>query len=220
MRGIPRDPSLAIDDPNEQFNRHVLAANQVVLDPVANVVKSATPGPVLNRLRDFDDNLKEPRIFANDVLQGRFGAASLTFGRFVFNSTFGLGGLFDVATQGGLPKQSGDVGQTLFVWGVPAGPFVERPYFGPSTLRNSLADSGFGGRPSRLDAGLGFRVAVNNWPERAGGRGASRPMEGSRERLDRLLQLLALGLLPDPTGRAPRGARSARRRRVAGHPRA
>jgi phospholipid-binding lipoprotein MlaA len=177
--GIPRDPSLAVDDPNEQFNRHVLAANQVVLDPVANVVKSATPGPVLNRLRDLDDNLKEPRIFANDVLQGRFGAAYVTIDRFVFNSIFGLGGLFDVATQGGLPKQSGDFGQTLFVWGVPAGPYVERPYFGPSTVRDSFAGAvdSFGdpvswtlgwafGLPSTLGQGaLEAEVHLGQWIE-------------------------------------------------------
>jgi phospholipid-binding lipoprotein MlaA len=138
---VPRDPSLPIDDPWEQTNRGVLRANQVVLDPVANVVKAATPTPVLNRLRDLDDNLKEPRIFANNILQGRLGAAGITLERFVFNSTFGLGGLVDVATAGGLPKQSGDFGQTLFVWGVAAGPFVERPYFGPATLRNSFGDA-------------------------------------------------------------------------------
>jgi phospholipid-binding lipoprotein MlaA len=138
--GVPRDPSLPIDDPWEQTNRGVLRANQVVLDPVANVVKAVTPNPVLNRLRDLDDNVKEPRIFANDILQGRFGAAGITLERFVFNSIFGVGGLVDVATPGGLPKQTGDFGQTLFVWGVAPGPFVERPYYGPATLRDSFGD--------------------------------------------------------------------------------
>ncbi len=138
--GVPRDPSLPIDDPWEQTNRGVLRANQVVLDPVANVVK-ATPAPVLNRVRDLDDNLNEPRIFANNILQGRLGSAGITLERFVFNSIFGLGGLVDVATPGGLPKQSGDFGQTLFVWGVTAGPYVERPYYGPSTLRDSFGDA-------------------------------------------------------------------------------
>jgi phospholipid-binding lipoprotein MlaA len=161
---VPRDPSLPIDDPNEQFNRRVLAVNQVVLDPVANVVKAATPAPVLNRLRDLDDNIKEPRIFANDILQGRFGAASVTFSRFVFNSTFGLGGLFDVATQGGLPKQSGDFGQTLFVWGVAAGPFVERPYFGPATTRDSFGSAvDMAGDPVSWTLGWAF-----GWPSTAG----------------------------------------------------
>jgi phospholipid-binding lipoprotein MlaA len=161
--GVPRDASLPIDDPNEQFNRHILAANQVVLDPVANVVKAVTPGPVLNRLRDFQDNLKEPRIFANNVLQGRFGAANVTFGRFVFNSTFGLGGLFDIATPGGLPRQSGDFGQTLFVWGVAAGPYVERPYFGPSTLRDS-----FGGTVDSVGDPVGLALGIFGWPASAG----------------------------------------------------
>ena len=58
-----------------------------MLDPASNVVKAVTPAPVLNRLRDLDDNLKEPRIFANDIVHGRFGAAYVMFGRFVFNST-------------------------------------------------------------------------------------------------------------------------------------
>jgi phospholipid-binding lipoprotein MlaA len=135
--GVPRDASLPIDDPNEQFNRGVLRVNQAVLDPAANVVKTV-PGPIRDRLEDLDANLKEPRIFANNILQGRFNAAGITLSRLVFNTTFGLGGLFDVATPGGLPKQSGDFGQTLFVWGVPAGTFVERPYYGPSTQRDTV----------------------------------------------------------------------------------
>jgi phospholipid-binding lipoprotein MlaA len=177
--GLPRDASLPIDDPNEQFNRKILAVNQAVLDPVANVVKAVTPAPVLNRLRDLDDNTQEPRIFGNDVLQGRFGAASVTLGRFVFNSIFGLGGLVDVATPGGLPKQSGDFGQTLFVWGVAPGPFVERPYFGPSTWRDSFGQYvdlvgdpvgwtlgwAFGWPAIAGDAGLDAVVHLGQWKE-------------------------------------------------------
>ena len=135
--GIPHDASLPIDDPNEQFNRGVLRLNQVALDPAAAVVKQV-PGQIRDRFQDLDANLKEPRIFANNILQGRFNAAGITLGRLVFNTTFGLGGLFDVATQGGLPQQSGDFGQTLFVWGVPAGTYVERPYYGPSTQRDAI----------------------------------------------------------------------------------
>ena len=151
--GVPRDPSMPINDPNEQSNRKVLQLNQVVIDPAANVVKAVTPGPLLNRLSDLDANLKEPRVFANNILQGRFNAASVTLGRFIFNSTFGLGGLFDVASSGGLKQQTGDFGQTLFVWGVPDGPFVERPYFGPSTTRDS-----FGGAADTLLDPVGWSV--------------------------------------------------------------
>ncbi len=167
--GVPRDPSLPIDDPWEQTNRGVLRANQVVLDPVANVVK-ATPAPVLNRVRDLDDNLNEPRIFANNILQGRFGSAGITLERFVFNSIFGLGGLVDVATPGGLPKQSGDFGQTLFVWGVTAGPYVERPYYGPSTLRDS-----FGGAVDTVGDPVGWVMGgiIIGWPWSVGAAGVS-----------------------------------------------
>jgi len=160
--GVPRDPSLPIDDPNEQFNRKVLQVNQALLDPASNVVKAVTPAPVLNRLRDLDDNLKEPRIFANDILQGRLNAAGITAVRFVFNSIFGIGGLVDVATPGGLPRQTGDFGQTLFVWGVPAGPFVERPYFGPSTVRDS-----FGGTVDSVGNPVGLALGVFGWPASA-----------------------------------------------------
>jgi phospholipid-binding lipoprotein MlaA len=135
--GVPHDASLPIYDPNEQFNRGVLHVNQVVLDPPATVVKSV-PGVIRDRFQDLDANLKEPRVFANDVLQGRLNAAGITAGRFIFNSLFGLGGLFDVAAQGGLPQQTGDFGQTMFVWGVPAGSYTVAPYFGPSTQRDSV----------------------------------------------------------------------------------
>jgi phospholipid-binding lipoprotein MlaA len=135
--GAPHDVTMPINDPNEQFNRGVLHLNQVVLDPPATVVKSV-PGGIRDRLQDLDANLKEPRVLGNDILQGRFNAAAITVGRILFNTTFGLGGLFDVASQGGLPQQTGDFGQTLFVWGVPSGSYVVSPYFGPSTQRDSV----------------------------------------------------------------------------------
>jgi phospholipid-binding lipoprotein MlaA len=136
--GVPRDASLPINDPNEQTNRQILAANQAVLHPLAQVVKAVTPGPIHDRLHDLNANLQEPRIFANDILQLRFDAALKTFGRFVANSTLGIGGLFDIADQAGLPQQSGDFGQTLFVWGVSEGPYVVRPFWGPATMRDSI----------------------------------------------------------------------------------
>ena len=116
--GLSRNPSLPINDPNEDINRHVMTANQAVLRPAAEFVK-AIPGPVHDRLHDLNSNLKEPRIFVNVVLQGRFEAAAQTSARFVMNSVFGLGGLFDIASREGLQQQSGDFGQTLFVWGSP-----------------------------------------------------------------------------------------------------
>ena len=139
--GVPRNASLPISDPNEQMNRQVMAANQEVLRPNSEVVKAVVPGPVHDRLHDLNSNLKEPRIFVNDVLQLRFEAAAHTATRFVLNSTFGMGGLFDVAGREGIAQESGDFGQTLFVWGVAEGPYMVRPYLGPSTLRDAVGST-------------------------------------------------------------------------------
>lgn len=137
---VPRDASLPINDPNEQVNRQVLTATRMTLRPAAQIV-SAIPGPVHDRLRDFNSNLKEPRIFVNNVLQGRFDAAHATAGRFLANSVLGMGGLFDIASRAGLEQKSGDFGQTLFVWGVAEGPYVVRPYLGPATLRDAVGSA-------------------------------------------------------------------------------
>ena len=136
-----RDASLPIDDPNEASNRTVFAVNQAVLHPPAQIVKTLTPGPLHDRLHDFNANLEEPRILANDILQLRLDAAAKTAGRFIVNSTIGIGGLFDVAGAQGIPRQSGDFGQTLFVWRVPAGPYAVRPYFGPATTRDAIGST-------------------------------------------------------------------------------
>ena len=126
--------------PTSTANRQMLAMNQEMLRPVAEVVQTVVPRPVHDRLHDFNSNLKEPRIFVNNVLQGRFDAASKTAARFAMNTTFGLGGLVDLATREGLPQQSGDFGQTLFVWGVAEGPYMVRPYWGPTTTRDAVGD--------------------------------------------------------------------------------
>jgi phospholipid-binding lipoprotein MlaA len=167
--GVPHDASLPVDDPNEQFNRGVLHLNQVVLDPPATAVKSV-PGQIRDRFQDLDANLKEPRIFANDILQGRLNAAGITLGRIIFNTTFGLGGLFDVATAGGLPQQTGDFGQTMFVWGVPAGTYVVTPYYGPSTQRDAV-----GGAVDTVGDPVGWALGgiLIGWPWSAGSAGVS-----------------------------------------------
>src|SRR5215831_17530702 len=136
----PRDASLPLQDPNEHVNRQMLAMNQEVLRPVAKTVQTVVPRPVHDRLHDFNSNLKEPRIFVNNLLQGRLEAASKTAARFAVNTTFGIGGLVDLANLEGVPQQSGDFGQTLFVWGVGEGPYMVRPYWGPTTTRDAVGD--------------------------------------------------------------------------------
>ena len=136
--GVPRDASLPVDDPHEETNRHIMKGNQEILRPASVVVNAAVPGPIHDRVRDFNSNLKEPRILLNNVLQGRLEAATHTTARLVMNTVFGVGGLFDIATREGLPQESGDFGQTMFVWGVPAGPYVVRPWLGPATTRDAF----------------------------------------------------------------------------------
>lgn len=136
----PRDAALPLQDPNEHANRQVLAMNQEMLRPVAEAVQTVVPRPVHDRLHDFNSNLKEPRIFVNNLLQGRLDAASKTAARFAMNTTFGVGGLVDLATREGIPQQTGDFGQTLFVWGVGEGPYMVRPYWGPTTTRDAVGD--------------------------------------------------------------------------------
>jgi phospholipid-binding lipoprotein MlaA len=115
-----------------------MAANLEVMRPLSVTVKAVIPGPVNDRLHDFGSNLKEPRIFVNNILQGRAEAAVHTGVRFAINSVFGLAGFVDVAAREGLKQESGDFGQTLFVWGAAEGPYVVLPYMGPSTLRDSV----------------------------------------------------------------------------------
>jgi phospholipid-binding lipoprotein MlaA len=137
-----RASAVSTADPLEKSNRGTLRVNKFLNDaaisPVAHGYRKVVPDVVRARVSAAVNNLGEPRIFANDLLQLRFEAAGDTLGRFVINSTLGLGGLFDLATRIGIPKQTGDFGQTLYVWGFDSGPYVVMPVFGPSTVRDGI----------------------------------------------------------------------------------
>jgi phospholipid-binding lipoprotein MlaA len=143
----PSDPAAlaafkANNDPWEPFNRKVFAFNQVfdqiLMKPIAKGYVRVVPRPGRDALRNVVANLHEPIVFGNNVLQGQFRRAETTLGRFIIDSTLGLGGLFDVAKQNGLKRQTGDVGQTLYVWGVRDGPYLVLPLFGPSNPRDAI----------------------------------------------------------------------------------
>ncbi|MGH6612286.1 MAG: MlaA family lipoprotein [Burkholderiaceae bacterium] len=133
------------NDPLEPLNREIFAFNNAldsaVIKPAAEGYRAVLPQYVRDRIRSVIDNLNEPLIFANNVLQLRFDAAVTTLGRFMANSTAGLGGMFDRATADGMPRQSGDFGQTLYRWGVGSGPYLVLPVLGPSNVRDAI---GFG----------------------------------------------------------------------------
>jgi phospholipid-binding lipoprotein MlaA len=130
------------NDPLEPMNRIVFDANDAIdtaiIRPLAEGYRAVVPEFVRDRIRAFVDNLQEPRIFVNNLLQNRVDAAGITFGRFYVNTILGLGGLFDVATGRDLPRQSGDFGETLYFWGADSGPYLVLPLFGPSNVRDAF----------------------------------------------------------------------------------
>lgn len=140
-RALPPTGPADAGDPWEGFNRRVLdlnlALDDAVLRPLALGYRAALPEWGRVRVRRFLENLDEPRVLANTLLQGRGYDSAATTMRFFLNSTAGVGGLFDVAGPAGLPRRSGDFGQTLAGWGVPDGPYLMLPVAGPSNPRDT-----------------------------------------------------------------------------------
>ena len=126
-------------DPYEADNRQVHAFNRgldsVALRPAAKGYGTFVPEPLRMAVANFSSNLDMPGIVINDILQGNLGDAAHNGFRFVINTGLGLGGIFDVATAGGIEERSSDFGETLAVWGAPEGAYLEVPFFGPRTER-------------------------------------------------------------------------------------
>ena len=130
----------ANNDPAEPFNRAMYdvnnAVDRAVLRPVAQGYRAVVPAPVRTGVRNVLANLRSPVIAVNDALQGETQRLGTTLGRFLLNTTLGVGGIFDVAKELGLPPHSEDFGQTLAVYGVGEGPFLFIPLLGPSNPRD------------------------------------------------------------------------------------
>lgn len=130
------------NDPLEPLNRTILDFNQfldrILLKPAAKVYIAILPEEGRDALRRALDNMKEPVVVINNVLQGEPDRAAISAARFGVNTTVGVAGLFDVAAKWDLDKQSGDFGQTLFVWGLPEGPYLILPVLGPSNPRDAV----------------------------------------------------------------------------------
>ena len=129
-------------DPFEAQNRQVLAFNEgvdnAVLRPAAEAYREAVPSPVRTGIRNVLNNLNQPVILANNLLQARFLDAGQTLMRFYINTTAGLLGIFDVATPAGATERPADFGQTLASYGLPDGPFLMLPILGPTNLRDAV----------------------------------------------------------------------------------
>lgn len=133
--GDPRDPF-------EGFNRAMYSFNDgfdtAIAKPVATVYRDFLPEPLRDRVRNFFSNLGDLFIGVNNLLQGKPLDALTDWARFGFNTTFGLLGIHDIASEMGLEKHEEDFGQTFGRWGAESGPYLVLPFLGPSTVRDSI----------------------------------------------------------------------------------
>jgi phospholipid-binding lipoprotein MlaA len=143
----PRDPIEqgrldSGNDPAEAINREIFKGNKVfddiILKPVARAYVEGVSPELRQSIHNFTNNVGEPVVFANDVLQGNVERAWNTTQRFAVNTTIGIVGFVDVAHKWGRPHHYADLGQTFGVWGIAAGPAVQIPILGPSNLRDAF----------------------------------------------------------------------------------
>src|SRR5215470_17683113 len=140
---VPPDPDVEEYDPWEKFNEKMFAFNynldKYVLKPVAKGYNVVMPDMFQVMIDNAFTNLRMPARFVNKVLQWKLLDATKEMGRFLINSTLGIGGLFDVARQEmGLERQRADFGQTLGIWGVGPGPYLVLPFLPPMTVRDGI----------------------------------------------------------------------------------
>ena len=131
-----------VNDPLESVNRRIFAFNEVVrqylLDPVVTGYNSVLPEVVREAIANALNNISEPVVLANDLLQGKFKRGFVTASRLVINTTAGVGGLFDVAKNLGFEEHEEDFGQTLATWGIGGGLYLVLPLLGPSNPRDAF----------------------------------------------------------------------------------
>jgi len=156
---IPAGVEPSPHDPWEPFNRSVFEFNEgldtYLLKPVVSVYRFILPEFIRDGIYNFFSNYSDLYTALYNLLQGKPGDAFNDLMRVAVNTTMGLGGLLDLATPGGLEKHKEDWGQTLGVWGVPAGPYVVLPFFGPSNVRDTF------GTVADLESDYLFRLLPN-----------------------------------------------------------
>jgi phospholipid-binding lipoprotein MlaA len=139
-------PPMNTYDPWGRVNRLTYRFNaridEALFLPLANGYRRLLPSPMRAAVHNFFGNLSEVNSVANYTLQGRFGRGVRSVGRFVINSTLGIGGLFDIAEKWGLARAPTGFGTTLARWGMHPGPYLVIPLLGPSTLRGAMGSAG------------------------------------------------------------------------------
>ena len=165
----PAPSELGFADPFEAQNRQTHELNRTldraILRPISTAYGENTPNPARKAIGNVAETLSLPGTVLNNILQFRIEEAGANTFRFLVNATFGFGGLMDVASEAGIARDPSDFGETLYVWGVGEGNYLELPLLGPST--------------SRAAAGLVVDTLTNplnfvlDGPDRAGGTGAA-----------------------------------------------
>lgn len=140
---LPEGTEISSADPFERMNRATSSFNDTVdenlLQPVARVYDAVTPNVVQTGIGNFFGNIRDVWTAVNSFLQGNPAEGFSGIMRVSVNTTFGLLGLLDFASEVGIPKRRNDFGQTLAVWGLPNGPYLVLPFMGPSVLRDAAA---------------------------------------------------------------------------------
>lgn len=139
---VPTQVTAPAEDPFEGLNKFSFTANKVMdrymMRPISSGYRKIVPQQARYGIRNILRNLMEPWTAINEILQLDFSEAGHTTARFIVNSTVGIAGLFDPAKKMGLDRHEEDLGQTLAVWGVPPGPYIMLPFFGPSNARDTF----------------------------------------------------------------------------------
>ena len=130
------DPFQEINEKTHNFN---LVLDKQLATPVARIYKKVTPDLVERSITNFTHNIEDISIAINNILQGKINNGISDLLRFTINSSLGVLGFFDVASNLGFEKHDEDFGQTLATWGVGAGPYIVLPGLGPSNLRDTLS---------------------------------------------------------------------------------
>lgn len=129
-------------DPWEGYNRAMFSFNEgldrTIIKPVAKGYQKVVPAPVSTVVTNFFNNIGDVFVAVNNLLQGKIRESASDLGRVALNSTLGVGGLVDVATDMTLEKHTEDFGQTLAYWGIGDGPYFVLPLFGPATIRDTF----------------------------------------------------------------------------------
>ena len=127
-------------DPLEPWNRAMYSVHEVVdgnvVKPIAEAYVKYTPDPIRSGIANFFGNIEDLFVGINNVLEGNGNRAGDDFGRVLLNSTFGVAGIFDLASMMGIERHTQDFGITFGKWGFPQGPYLFVPLFGPSTVRD------------------------------------------------------------------------------------